>query len=318
MFCQKCGNKLGESAKFCNKCGNNVSVVVKQEITDTSRLTLRPASRGKRFLNLLIDYAGLMLFGFIAGLLLQVLGLYPIIESVNETVLGIFIITTYYLFFESTWQRTPGKWITKTKVVSKDGTKPNFTQILGRSFSRLIPFEAFSFLVGGNPIGWHDRFPGTLVVPRNYTETDVKNINFEKIKNRKSNNLVIIIIVVIGGIAVLGILASIVLVSLNTARTKGQDASIKGSISSVRAQAEIYFDLNNNSYSGMCSDGSILNLLRSAEKFQGITPFCNDSKDTYVTVAALSSGNYFCVDNYGKAIEVTNKPTYNTISCSNY
>ena len=47
-------------------------------------------------------------------------------------------------------------------------------------------------------------------------------------------------------VAIIGILSSIVLVSLNSAREKGRDASAKGSISSMRATAEIYFDTWNN------------------------------------------------------------------------
>ncbi len=46
-------------------------------------------------------------------------------------------------------------------------------------------------------------------------------------------------------IAIIGILASIVLASLNTARNKGADAAIKGSMSGIRAQAEIDYDTPN-------------------------------------------------------------------------
>lgn len=47
-------------------------------------------------------------------------------------------------------------------------------------------------------------------------------------------------------VAIIGILSSIVLVSLNSARDKGRDASAKGSMSSMRATAEIYFDSYNS------------------------------------------------------------------------
>jgi type IV pilus assembly protein PilA len=43
-------------------------------------------------------------------------------------------------------------------------------------------------------------------------------------------------------IAIIGILSSVVLASLNTARTKGSDASIKATLSGIRAQAEIVYD----------------------------------------------------------------------------
>ncbi|MFT5037268.1 MAG: prepilin-type N-terminal cleavage/methylation domain-containing protein, partial [Candidatus Azotimanducaceae bacterium] len=43
-------------------------------------------------------------------------------------------------------------------------------------------------------------------------------------------------------IAIIGILASVVLASLNTARDKGADAAIKSNLANTRAQAEIVYD----------------------------------------------------------------------------
>ncbi|HEX5774954.1 MAG TPA: type II secretion system protein, partial [Candidatus Paceibacterota bacterium] len=53
-------------------------------------------------------------------------------------------------------------------------------------------------------------------------------------------------------IAIIGILSSVVLASLNTARNKGADAAIKSNLAAARAQAELYYDSNGNSYSGVC------------------------------------------------------------------
>ncbi len=65
-------------------------------------------------------------------------------------------------------------------------------------------------------------------------------------------------------IAIIGILSSIVLASLSTARNKGQDAKVKGQLSSIRNAAESYYSANNNygpvntslvcSYSGSGTD----------------------------------------------------------------
>ncbi|HVM73904.1 MAG TPA: type II secretion system protein [Candidatus Paceibacterota bacterium] len=54
-------------------------------------------------------------------------------------------------------------------------------------------------------------------------------------------------------IAIIGILASIILASLGTARSKGIDSGIKSDLGSVRAQMEVYAAGNNNSYSGGCA-----------------------------------------------------------------
>ncbi len=45
-------------------------------------------------------------------------------------------------------------------------------------------------------------------------------------------------------IAIIGILASVVLASLNSARAKGSDAAIKSSLNNMRSQAELYYDSN--------------------------------------------------------------------------
>jgi uncharacterized RDD family membrane protein YckC len=53
--------------------------------------------------------------------------------------------------------------ITGCKVVNEKGGRPSFGQILGRTFARLIPFEAFSFL-GTTGRGLHDSVAKTFVV----------------------------------------------------------------------------------------------------------------------------------------------------------
>jgi prepilin-type N-terminal cleavage/methylation domain-containing protein len=51
-------------------------------------------------------------------------------------------------------------------------------------------------------------------------------------------------------IAIIGILSSVVLASLNSARTKGTDAAIKGDLTNARAQAELFAD--GGSYDNVC------------------------------------------------------------------
>src|SRR3972149_4116109 len=57
-------------------------------------------------------------------------------------------------------------------------------------------------------------------------------------------------------IAIIGILSSVVLASLNSARSKGADAASKAQLSNARAQAEIFYDENDNSYASVCAPGA--------------------------------------------------------------
>ena len=74
--------------------------------------------------------------------------------------------------------------------------------------------------------------------------------------NKRGFTLIELLVV----IAIIGILASVVLASLNTARDKGSDAAVKSALMSARAQSELYFD-RVRSYDGVCT---------SAKSAQGI------------------------------------------------
>lgn len=142
---------------------------------------LEPASMGKRFLNMILD----IIFWYIIIIALStgVMALMSISDiysnlSTSDTSSGGFVSLLnsiffilwclspfiYFIFFEAFTGKTIGKMITKTKVVSrKTGKKPPLGTIVGRTFARIIPFDAFSFLTN-NPIGWHDSLSGTMVV----------------------------------------------------------------------------------------------------------------------------------------------------------
>jgi uncharacterized RDD family membrane protein YckC len=67
----------------------------------------------------------------------------------------------YYFVFEMMFQRTPAKFITRTKVVLLDGSRPSSLVIAKRTLSRFMPFEPLS---GNNRTWWHDRWTKTRVV----------------------------------------------------------------------------------------------------------------------------------------------------------
>jgi prepilin-type N-terminal cleavage/methylation domain-containing protein len=112
-------------------------------------------------------------------------------------------------------------------------------------------------------------------------------------------------------IAIIGILSSVVLASLNTARSKGNDAKVKAQLSGLRAAAEIYYD-NNNGYgaaSNSCAGGMFADSASGMSTYtasgnypSGTTLVCNSSASAYAVQGNLAtSGQYWCVDSTGKS-----------------
>ena len=116
-------------------------------------------------------------------------------------------------------------------------------------------------------------------------------------------------------IAIIGILAATVLASLGDARSSGNDASVKSSINSFKAQAELYYNATSPSvYEGLCSDDTstlslreaIVNnspanamLLLDTEASSAIAAACHDDNDEWAISAPLSIGGQFCADSTG-------------------
>ena len=102
-------------------------------------------------------------------------------------------------------------------------------------------------------------------------------------------------------IAIIGILSGIVLTSLNNARSKATDAKIKTQLANMRAQAEIFYGDNNNSYTGLDGDEQILNLqdgVPSALVLVNTT--AGEVGTSWAASGQLSGTNKFwCVDSTG-------------------
>ncbi|MEO0471957.1 MAG: RDD family protein [Bacteroidota bacterium] len=127
------------------------------------------ASMGKRFTNLIVDriflYLLQMIFGGMAFIVADLLGEFGMkYMDMVSIVTGLFLGTFYYALMEIITGKTIGKYITKTRVIHVDSRPASAGQIIGRSFARLIPFNAFSFLFGDPPEGWHDTLSKTRVV----------------------------------------------------------------------------------------------------------------------------------------------------------
>lgn len=116
-------------------------------------------SSSLRFFNFLIDTLVWSIIAFILTLPLNA-------NNKSEVFVGYLIMIVsyilYYAVFEITTQKTIGKMITKTKVVTYDEEIPSNTDIIIRTLLRLIPFDFISYLFARN--GLHDALSKTKVV----------------------------------------------------------------------------------------------------------------------------------------------------------
>ncbi len=78
----------------------------------------------------------------------------------------------YYCFSEVIFKTSIGKIILGNLIITYSGESPSITQRVGRCFCRLIPLEAFSFLLSTR--GWHDRITETYIVKADRLSTLTK------------------------------------------------------------------------------------------------------------------------------------------------
>ena len=106
-------------------------------------------------------------------------------------------------------------------------------------------------------------------------------------------------------IAIIGILASIVLVSLGTARNKAKDSAIKAELAGLRASAEMFATDHSESYLGFCADAGANGGARIATAItgHGSAMDCQDSATAWAACAQLVGDTGVngaqCVDSTG-------------------
>ena len=119
---------------------------------------------GIRFVNFLIDFIVWLILAVIVSFIIGIF-----VQPTDQGILTLFgyvlifaTLIAYYAIMEIRFQKTVGKFITKTKVVKMNGEKPTNGDIITRTFCRLIPFDRISFLFVKN--GIHDFLSKTKVV----------------------------------------------------------------------------------------------------------------------------------------------------------
>lgn len=126
--------------------------------------TAENAGKGRRFLTLLIDYAVYFVLLMVVMIPIIIVAGEDAMQGARAYAVSIPVFLLYWTLFEGLFGRTVGKFICGTRVVTERGTAPSFGQALGRTLSRMIPFEAFSVLFSEDGTGWHDSIAKTRVV----------------------------------------------------------------------------------------------------------------------------------------------------------
>ncbi|MEN9913186.1 MAG: hypothetical protein RLY66_594 [Candidatus Parcubacteria bacterium] len=113
-------------------------------------------------------------------------------------------------------------------------------------------------------------------------------------------------------IAIIGILSSVVLVSLNSARSKGKGASVQGSMTSMRAAAELLVNSSGaypGNLCGVTAGVGLGTLTNAVNTLTGSSPSvvnCDESTSAWAAEAPLdnvggTAGSFYCVDSKGYA-----------------
>lgn len=167
-----------------------------------------------------------------------------------------------------------------------------------------------------------------LKISRNYKLLIDKKFSM-KINLKKGFTLIELLVVV----AIIGVLASVVLASLNTARAKGADAAIKANLANIRAQAELVYDattpsngygIASNTVTGCTATGwtptasslfdstgvntkVIYNAVVAATTSASATGFCGSTTSAWVVSVPLKTNatNSWCVDSTGVSKQIT-------------
>ncbi len=141
-----------------------MAIVKNTIITDSAGNIVVEASKKKRLINFLIDTSIWFLLLYLLGYLAREF------ESLKYIFIGliwILMLGAYSIVSEFYFQKTIGKYFTKTKVIFKKGVKPEFRLIVIRTWARAIPFEFLSLGLGIDAKAWHDVLSKSMVVNDN-------------------------------------------------------------------------------------------------------------------------------------------------------
>ena len=152
--------KRGINTKMVEEVKNDLEENIKEQ----KEFDSKKVNSLTRLLNFIIDSITFL----IVTLILEFI-VWQLFSADNQEIIRIvgylllaFTFFGYYIFMEYKFQKSIGKFISKTKVLRADGEKAQLGDIVARTFFRLIPLEGLSYLFTSN--GFHDRLSNTTVI----------------------------------------------------------------------------------------------------------------------------------------------------------
>lgn len=203
MYCEKCGKRIAETAKFCPYCGNAVGIAdsvqsqqsVKQEISTPPSLETKqeytPASPETRQEQKYVGFWARFAANFLDGILISIFIspasvriIYLLSKGkirsdwISESAcVAIAFYSVLYILSQVIllvlWykkQASIGKMAISAKIVdARTGKAPTKNQLIGRYFAYLLSFLplGLGFLwiaFDSKKQGWHDKLAGTAVI----------------------------------------------------------------------------------------------------------------------------------------------------------
>lgn len=133
-----------------------------KQLEEKTVFDAKKVSMLKRFVHLLVDTLACYLITIIVLFLIGPSLGSATLDTAFTCIIFLLCFFGYYVLMETKYKRTIGKFMTNSLVVTKHEDAPSTNSIMIRTFCRLVPFDALSFLITRD--GLHDRFSNTTLI----------------------------------------------------------------------------------------------------------------------------------------------------------